>query len=98
MQIRSQDKPGRESLAQTILRSPFSQEKMIYREETKTVPYRSKMNPVGRRNLAVFPVLDWIAALTVHIRNKGEQLVPYNGYCSNLSRGKREKGEPKKGR
>jgi hypothetical protein len=40
---------------------------MIYRQETKAVLYRSKMNPVTKRNLAVFPVLDWIAALTVHI-------------------------------
>jgi hypothetical protein len=54
-------------MAQYILRAPFSQEKMIYRQETKTVLYRSKMNPVTKRNFAVFPVLDWIAALTVHI-------------------------------
>jgi Putative transposase len=67
VKIGSQDKGGRESLAQYILRAPFSQEKMIYRQETKTVLYRSKMNPVTKRNFAVFPVLDWIAALTVHI-------------------------------
>jgi Ca2+/Na+ antiporter len=49
-----------------------------------------KMNPVTKRNFAVFPVLDWIAALTVHIPNKGEQLVRYYGYYSNVSRGKRK--------
>ncbi|MBI2999670.1 MAG: transposase [Deltaproteobacteria bacterium] len=89
------DSRGRESLAQYILRSPFSQEKMIYREETKTVLYRTKMKPGSKKNFAVFPVLDWIAALTTHIPNKGEQLVRYYGYYSNVSRGKRKKEKPR---
>jgi hypothetical protein len=67
---------------------------MIYRQETKTVLYRSKVNPITKRNFAVFPVLDWIATLTVHIPNKGEQLVRYYGYYSNVSRGKRKKEKP----
>ncbi len=95
VKIGSQDKRGRESLAQYILRSPFSQQKMTYREESRTVLYRSKMNPVTRRNFAVFPVLDWIATLTAHVPNKGEQLVRYYGYYSNVSRGKRKKEKPK---
>jgi len=94
VKIGSQDKRGRECLAQYILRSPFSPEKMIYRQATKSVLYRSKMNPVTKRNFAVFPVLDWIAALTVHIPNKGEQLVRYYGYYSNVSRGKTKKEKP----
>jgi len=32
---------GRESLAQYILRSPFSLEKMICQQQSKTVVYRS---------------------------------------------------------
>jgi hypothetical protein len=40
----------------------------------------------------VFPVLDWIAALTAHIPNQGEHLVCYYGWYSNVSRGKRKKG------
>ena len=43
----------------------------------------------------MFPVLDWIATLTAHIPNKGEQLVRYYGYYSNISRGKRKKEKPK---
>ena len=82
------------SLAQYILRSPFSQEKMTYRKDTSTVLYRSKMNPVSKKNFAVFPVLDWIATLTTHIPNKGEQLVRYYGYYSNVSRGRRKKEKP----
>ena len=44
---------------------------MTYRKDTKTVLYRSKMNPNLKRNFALFPVLDWIAAITAHIPNKG---------------------------
>ncbi|MBI4529688.1 MAG: transposase [Deltaproteobacteria bacterium] len=94
VKIRSDDRRGRESLAQYILRSPFSQEKMTYLKESGTVLYRSKLNPVTKRNFAIFPVLDWIAALTAHIPNKGEQLVRYYGYYSNVSRGKRKKARP----
>jgi hypothetical protein len=94
VKIQSDDKHGRESLAQYILRSPFSQEKMTYRQETKTVLYRSKMKPKTKKNFALFPVLDWIATLTTHIPNKGEQLVRYYGYYSNVSRGKRKKDKP----
>jgi hypothetical protein len=38
--------------------------------------------------------LDWIATLTTHIPNKGEQLIRYYGYYSNVSRGKRKKEKP----
>ena len=79
VKIGSQDRRGRESLAQYILRSPFSQEKLTYRQDSKTVLYRSKMNPVTKKNFAIFTVLDWIATLTAHIPNKGEQLVRYYG-------------------
>ncbi len=48
------------------------------------------------RNFAVFPVLGWIAEITTHIPNKGEQLVRYYGVYSNVSRGKRKKEEHKK--
>jgi hypothetical protein len=50
-----------------------------------------KMNPVLKKNFAVFPVLDWIATLAAHIPDKGEQLLRYYGYYSNVSRGKRKK-------
>ncbi len=91
VKIQSHDSHGRDSLAQYILRSPFSQQKMTYREDTQTVLYRSKMNPNLKRNFALFPVLDWIAEITTHIPNKREQLVRYYGAYSNVSRGKRKK-------
>lgn len=74
---RYQNKYGVLRDAQYILRSPFSLEKMTYQQQSKTVLYRSKMNPVLKKNFAVFPVLDWIATLTTHIPNKGEQLIRY---------------------
>jgi len=58
---------------------------MIYQKDSKTVIYRSKMNPVLKKNFAIFPVLDWILAVTAHIPNKGQQLVRYYGYYSNVS-------------
>jgi len=94
VKIRSDDGHGRESLAQYILRSPFSQDKMTYQKDGQAVIYRCKMNPVVKKNFAVFPVLDWILAVTAHIPNKGEQLVRYYGYYSNVSRGKRKKLKP----
>ncbi|MCZ6562931.1 MAG: transposase [Deltaproteobacteria bacterium] len=96
VKIQSHDSHGRDSLAQYILRSPFSQQKMTYREDTQTVLYRSKMNPNLKRNFALFPVLDWIAEITTHIPDKGEQLVRYYGNYSNVSRGKRKKEKPKR--
>lgn len=93
VRIGSQDQTGRETLAQYILRSPFSQQKMRYHPKSKTVLYRSKMNPVLKRNFEVFPVLDWIAALTAHIPNPGEHLVRYYGWYSNASRGKGKKAQ-----
>src|SRR6266850_388995 len=49
-----------------------------------------KMNPVLKKNFAVFPVLDWIATLAGHIPDKGEQLLRYYGCYINVSRGKRK--------
>ena len=38
-----------------------------------------------------FDALDWLALLTTHIPNRGEQMVRYCGYYSNKSRGMRKK-------
>ncbi|MDO8722690.1 MAG: transposase [Syntrophales bacterium] len=38
-----------------------------------------------------FPALEWLAAMCSHIPNRGEQMVRYYGYYSNVSRGKRQK-------
>ncbi len=67
VKIQTYDSHGRESLAQYILRSPFSQQKMTYQKDTQTVLYHSKMNPNLKRNFALFPVLDRIAEITTRL-------------------------------
>ena len=41
----------------------------------------------------VFDALEWLAAMCSHVPNKGEQMVRYYGYYSNVARGKRKKAE-----
>ena len=41
----------------------------------------------------VFDALEWLAAMWSHVPNKGEQMVRYYGYYSNVSRGKRKKSD-----
>jgi hypothetical protein len=91
VRIGGQDSAGRRAAAEYILRSPFSQQKMRYHAKSRTMIYPSKIRPVLKRNFEVFPVLDWLAALTAHIPNPGEHVVRYSGWYSNLSRGKRKK-------
>ncbi len=67
---------------------------MTYQKDSQAVIYRCKMNPVVKKNFAIFRVLDWILAITAHIPNKGEQLVRYYGYYSNVFRGKRKRLKP----
>ncbi len=38
----------------------------------------------------VFDALEWLAAMTSHVPNKGEQMVRYYGHYSNASRGLRQ--------
>ncbi|UCF73027.1 MAG: transposase, partial [Deltaproteobacteria bacterium] len=40
----------------------------------------------------LFDALEWLAAMCSHVPNKGEQMVRYYGYYSNVSRGRRQKG------
>jgi hypothetical protein len=76
-----------ENLARYIIRASFSQEKMTYIPEESRVLYRSK----DGKNLKTFDALEWLAAMCSHVPNKGEQMVRYYGYYSNVSRGKRIK-------
>jgi hypothetical protein len=36
----------------------------------------------------MFDALEWLTAMCSHVPNKGEQMVRYYGYYSNVSRGK----------
>ena len=60
---------------------------MTYIPEESRVLYRSKD---GKKEIT-FDALEWLAAMCSHVPNKGEQMVRYYGYCSNVSRGNRKK-------
>jgi hypothetical protein len=51
------------------------------------VLYRSK----DGKNERTFDALEWLAAMCSHVPNKGEQMVRYYGYYSNVCRGQRKK-------
>jgi hypothetical protein len=92
VRIRRDDAKGMESLAQYIIRSPFSLGKMQYVAESAKVIYRSKMTPGrNKRNFKIFDAEEFIAAITQHIPEKGFQLVRYYGWYSNRMRGDRLK-------
>jgi hypothetical protein len=75
-----------ENLARYIIRASFSQERMTYIQEESKVVYRSKDDKKEK----IFDALEWLAAMCSHVPNKGEQMVRYYGYYSNVSRGKRK--------
>jgi hypothetical protein len=60
---------------------------MKYLDQEGEVIYSAK----DRKTNKVFPAMEWLAAMCSHIPNRGEQMVRYYGYYSNVSRGKRQK-------
>jgi endonuclease III len=95
--ILPREEDAMENLARYIIRASFSQERMTYIPEQSKVLYQSK----DGKQQKVFDVLEWLAAMLAaakpcedgasHVPNKGEQMVRYYGYYSNVSRGKRKK-------
>ena len=62
---------------------------MTYIPEESKVVYKSKDGEEEK----IFDALEWLAAMCSHVPNKGDQMVRYYGYVSNVSRGKRKKNE-----
>ena len=93
--IQPGDGQAMENLARYIIRASFSQERMTYIPEESKVIYQSKACPRpgsgNRKQQKVFDALEWLAAMCSHVPNKGEQMVRYYGFYSNVSRGKRKK-------
>jgi len=85
--IQPGEEEAMENLARYIIRASFSQERMTYIPEESKVIYQSK----DGKDEKVFDSLEWLAAMTSHVPNKGEQMVRYYGYYSNVSRGSRHK-------
>ncbi len=78
-----------ENLARYIIRASFSQERMTYIPEESKVIYQSK----DGKEEKVFDALEWLAAMCSHVPNKGQQMVRYVGFYSNVARGKRKKND-----
>jgi len=85
--ISPSDDTAMENLARYIIRASFSQERMQYLDDVGQVVYTGK----DRKTNKVFPAMEWLAAMCTHIPNRGEQMVRYYGYYSNVARGKRQK-------
>ena len=87
--IQPGDDETMENIARYVVRASFSQERTTYIPEESNVVYRSK----DGRSEKTFDALEWLAAMCSHVPNKGEQIVRYYGYYSNLCRGRRKKAD-----
>ena len=65
-----------ENLARYVIRASFSKERMTYLPDESRIIYRSK----DHRQEKAFDALEWLAAMTSHIPNSGEQMVR-DGAC-----------------
>jgi len=60
---------------------------MQYLDNEGTVIYSA----MGSKDRKIFDAPEWLAAMCSHVPNRGEQMVRYYGWYSNVSRGKRQK-------
>src|SRR3990170_912556 len=79
------DTEGRERLARYIIRPPVFLERLAYDREGQQVFYQ------GKDQTSTYDPLDFLAYVSLHIPDKGEQLLRYYGWYSNKSRGLRKK-------
>jgi len=75
-----------ENLSRYIIRASFSQERMTYLRDESKVIYKAKKGGETKN----FDALEWLAAMCSHVPNRGEQMVRYYGYYSNVCRGNRQ--------
>lgn len=109
MRIKRGDKAGMQRLTEYITRCPFSLARMVTKTKEGKIVYRAShancipfplsgdatlMSGIPR-NFEVFDPLDFLAEVTQHIPNKGEQQIKYYGFYSNKRRGMQKKKEPK---
>ena len=73
VRIGADDAAGRENLARYLIRAPFSMNKIRHDPAAATVIYKTKMVQGPNRNFQIFDPLDFLAAVTCHIPNRGEQ-------------------------
>jgi hypothetical protein len=85
--IQPKEDKAMENLARYIIRASFSQERMQYLADEGTVIYSAK----DGKDKKVFDAQEWLASMCSHVPNRGEQMVRYYGWYSNVTRGKRQK-------
>ena len=66
---------GRENLARSLIRAPFSMDKTRYDHATQTVICKAMMVEGPNRNFEIFDPLDFLAAATSLTPNRSEHLV-----------------------
>ncbi len=96
-------------LIEYISRRPFSLARMVRLTDDGKVLYRAShpnctrfpalghemdLRPGMRRNYQVFDPFDFLASVTQHIPNKGDHMLRYYGWYSNMKRGM-QNGEAK---
>jgi hypothetical protein len=62
---------------------------MTYLRDEAKVVYKAKKG----RETKTFDACEWLAAMCSHVPNRGEQMVRYYGYYSNVSRGRRKNSD-----
>jgi len=78
--IARDDEIGITNLAQYMIRSSFSTDKINYNENTGMVAYRSKMtHGKNTKNFSICSAEEFIASITQHIPNPSFQMVRYVG-------------------
>jgi len=80
----SGEEDATENLARYIIRTSFFQERLTYFPEGSKVLYQSK-------DRKIFGALDWLAAMTSHVPNKGCKWSAIMADYSNAARGLRQK-------
>jgi hypothetical protein len=101
VRIEARDESGMQRLIEYISRCPFSLTRMVSLTDNGKILYRASkpgcipFPKVGDpeldvgipRNYEMFDPLDFLAAVTQHIPNKGEHQIRYYGWYSNKRRG-----------
>ena len=82
------------TIADYLLRHPFSLQKITWNATSKTVIYRSKRHHATKRNFEIFKAPDFIAAALLYLPPKGQHTVRYYGVYSNKVRGLPRRARP----
>jgi hypothetical protein len=93
--VQPDDRAARERLVRYLLHPPFALDRLHYDSHTGTVTYHPEKKGSDRGSNsdspAISSALDWLAAVVTHIPNKGQQLVRFYGFYSNVRQGQKKR-------